>query len=125
MANKLKSRKSQQPEPGKLQPEKEEKVQVKQLVQDERTHKILGAILIALSLFLFFAFVSYLFTWQVDQDKVFKGGASFLFSDDVKVANLLGRLGAWTSHFFIYNGFGLASFLLCTLFFVIGVNLLA
>ncbi|HEX6181323.1 MAG TPA: DNA translocase FtsK 4TM domain-containing protein, partial [Chitinophagaceae bacterium] len=124
MANKLKSRKSQQPEPDKLQPEKEEKVQVKQLVQDERTHKIAGAFLIALGLFLFFAFVSYLFTWQIDQDKVFRGGASFLFSDDVKVANLLGRLGAWASHFFIYNGFGLASFLLCTLFFVIGVNLL-
>jgi DNA segregation ATPase FtsK/SpoIIIE, S-DNA-T family len=94
------------------------------LVQDERTHKILGAFLIALSLFLFFAFVSYLFTWQVDQDKVFRGSFSFLFSDDVKVANLLGRLGAWASHLFIYNGFGLASFLLCTLFFVIGVNLL-
>lgn len=124
MANKLKSRKSQQPDPETLKPEKEEKVQVKQLVQDERTHKIAGAFFLAFGLFLFIAFVSYLFTWQEDQDKVFRGGAGFLFADDIKVANLLGRLGAWASHFFIYKGFGLASFLLCSLFFVVGVNML-
>jgi S-DNA-T family DNA segregation ATPase FtsK/SpoIIIE len=124
MANKLKSRKSQQPEPDKLKPEKEEKVQVQQLVRDERTHKIAGTLCIAFGIFLFIAFVSYLFTWKEDQDKVFRSGAGFLFSNDVKVANLLGRLGAWASHFFIYKGFGLASFLLCSLFFVIGVNLM-
>jgi DNA segregation ATPase FtsK/SpoIIIE, S-DNA-T family len=123
MANKLKSRKSQQPEPGKLKPEKEETIQVKQLVHDERTHKIAGSFFIAFGIFLFIAFVSYLFTWKEDQDKVFRGGAEFLFSEDIKVSNLLGRLGAWSAHFFIYKGFGLASFLLCSLFFVIGVNL--
>jgi len=124
MANKLKKKKSQPPDPDKLKPEKEETVQVKQLVRDERTHKIAGAILLVLALFLFIAFTSYLFTWQEDQDKVFKGGINFLFSDDIKVANLLGRLGAWAAHLFIYNGFGLASFLICSFFFVFGMNLL-
>ena len=124
MANQLKKKRSQQPDPDKLKPEKEETLQVKQLVKDERIKKIAGAICLVLALFLFIAFLSYLFTWQEDQDKVFKGGAYFLFADDIKVANLLGRLGAWTSHFFIYNGFGLASFLICSLFFVIGINLL-
>jgi len=124
MANKLKKKKSQQPDPDKLKPEKEESVQVKQLVKDERTHKIAGTFCIVLALFLFIAFISYLFTWQEDQDKVLKGGLSFLFSDDIKVANLLGRLGAWAAHLFIYNGFGLASFLICSFFFVFGANLL-
>ena len=124
MANKLKKKKSQQPDPDKLKPEKEESVQVKQLVKDERTHKIAGTICIVLAIFLFIAFISYLFTWQEDQDKVLKGGFSFLFSDDIKVANLLGRLGAWAAHLFIYNGFGLASFLICSFFFVFGANLL-
>ena len=124
MANKLKKKKSQQPDPDKLKPEKEETVQVKQLVKDERTHKIAGTICLVLALFLFIAFVSYLFTWQQDQDKVLKGGFSFLFGDDIKVDNLLGRLGAWAAHFFIYNGFGLASFLICSFFFVFGINLL-
>jgi S-DNA-T family DNA segregation ATPase FtsK/SpoIIIE len=125
MANQLKKKKSQQPDPDKLKPEKEESVQVKQLVKDERFKKIAGALCLVLALFLFIAFISYLFTWQEDQDKVFKGGGYFLFADDIKVANLLGRLGAWTSHEFIYNGFGLASFFICSLFFVIGVNLLS
>ena len=44
--------------------------------------------------------------------------------NDVSVANLLGRLGAYISHFFIYKGFGIASLLICTFFFVVGVNLL-
>src|ERR1700730_11376820 len=116
MANKLKKKKSQPPDPDKLKPEKEETVQVKQLVKDERTHKIAGSICLVLSIFLFIAFISYLFTWQEDQDKVFKGGFQFLFADDIKVANLLGGLGAWAAHLFMYNGFGLASFLICSFF---------
>jgi len=47
-----------------------------------------------------------------------------LVDDEVKVANLLGRFGAFLSHFFIFKGFGIASFLICTFFFVVGVNLL-
>src|SRR6266480_729918 len=109
MANKLKKKKSQQPDPDKLKPEKEETVQVKQLVKDERVKKIGGAICIVLALFLFIAFTSYLFTWQEDQDKV-RGGIQFLIADNIKVANLLGRLGAWAAHLFIYSGFGLDSF---------------
>src|SRR3984893_5878211 len=124
MANKLKNKKSQRPDPDKLKPEKEEPLQVKQLVKDERTHKIAGSLFVVLALFLFIAFTSYLFTWQEDQDKVFKGGIQFLFSDNIKVANLLGRLGAWAAHLFIYSGFGLASFLICSFFFVLGSNLL-
>lgn len=123
MANKLKTKKKS-PEPADLRPEKEEKVEVKALVKDERTHKITGAFLLLLAVFLFIAFTSYLFTWQEDQDKVFKGGSHFLFADDIKVSNLLGRLGAWVSHFFFYKGFGLASYFLCSLFFVSGANLL-
>lgn len=124
MANKLKSKKKDVPSPDKLQPEKEIQVEVKELVKDERTHKIAGSIFLFVAVFLFVAFTSYLFTWKEDQDKVFKNGAHFLFADDIKVANLLGRLGAYISHFFFYKGFGLASYLICSLFFVFGVNFL-
>ena len=53
MANKLKSKKSQAPDPDKLKPEKEEQVKVKQLVKDERTYKILGTVFLLISIFLF------------------------------------------------------------------------
>ncbi|MDH7462769.1 DNA translocase FtsK [Chitinophagaceae bacterium 26-R-25] len=124
MANKLKSKKKEVPSPDKLEPEKEVQVEVKELVKDERTHKIAGSVLLLLAIFLFVAFTSYLFTWKEDQDKVFKNGAHVLFADDVKVSNLLGRLGAYISHFFFYKGFGLASYLICSLFFVFGANFL-
>lgn len=124
MANRLKSGKSKAPDTDKLKPEKEEQVTVKQLVKDERTHKIAGTIALLASLFLFIAFTSYLFTWREDQDKVFKGASILMPSAGVKTTNLLGNIGAYISHQFFYNGFGLASFLFCTLFFVMGANAL-
>ncbi len=54
-----------------LKQEKEEKVEVKQLLKDERTHKIAGSIFLLLAFLFFIAFTSYLFTWDEDQDKVF------------------------------------------------------
>src|SRR6478672_9648328 len=118
MANKLKSKKSQAPDPDKLKPEKEEQVNMKQLVKDERTYKILGTVFLLIAIFLFIAFTSYLFTWEEDQDKVFHGASILYPSSDVKVANLLGNLGAYISHQFFYKGFGIASYLLCTFFLI-------
>ena len=124
MANKLKTKKSQAPDPDKLKPEREESVEVKQLIKDERTHKILGTVLLLMAVFLFIAFTSYIFTWKEDQDKVFKGAAILSPSSDVKTANLLGNLGAYISNFFFFKGFGLASYLFCSFFFILGVNFL-
>lgn len=107
---------------GGWKPEKEEKIKLGSVARDERTVKIFGAVCLLVSIFLFIAFISYFFTWKEDQDKVFRGGASILFDSDIKVANLLGRLGSYLSHFFIYKGFGIASLLICTFFFVLGVN---
>ena len=122
MANRLKSSKSKTPGSEKFKPEKEEQVKVKDLVRDERTHKIAGTIALLVSLFLFIAFSSYLVTWKEDQDKVANGVSILLPAEEVKTANLLGNIGAYISHQFFYNGFGVASFLFCTLFFVIGIN---
>ncbi|MBX9782996.1 MAG: DNA translocase FtsK [Chitinophagaceae bacterium] len=119
MKEKRKTKKDEQ-----LKQEKEENINVKQLVKDERTHKITGTMFLLLSLILFISFTSYLFTWRQDQDKVLQHASRFLFTDDVQVENLLGRIGAWLSHLFIYKSFGIAAFLLCTFFFVVGANLL-
>jgi DNA segregation ATPase FtsK/SpoIIIE, S-DNA-T family len=124
MANTLKSKKGQKPAAGKLKPEKESRVTARQIVADERTHKIAGAVYLLLAIFLFIAFTSYLFTWKEDQDKVFHGASILLPSSNVKVTNLLGNLGALIAHQFFYKGFGLASYLFCSFFFIVGVNLL-
>lgn len=123
MANKLKKKTPPPPDPAKLKEDKEAQVSVKDVVKDERTTKIAGAVCLLLSVFLFIAFTSYLFTWQEDQDKA-RMGVHIFTADNIKVDNLLGALGAYVSHTFIANGFGLASYLFCTFFFVLGVNLL-
>ncbi|MCB9056546.1 MAG: DNA translocase FtsK [Chitinophagales bacterium] len=106
-----------------LKADKEEKIDLKTLARDERTWKIIGVSFLLISLFLFISFVSYLFTWKEDQ-AIARQGLSALLDADKPVANLLGRLGAVISHFFIFKAFGIASFLICTFFFVVGVNLL-
>lgn len=42
MATTTKNKKTKAPDPSKMNSETEEKVEVKQLLKDERTHKILG-----------------------------------------------------------------------------------
>ena len=123
MANSIK-KKPAPPNPNKLSPDKQEEVTVKEIVKDERTYKIAGTVSLLISLFLFVAFTSYAFTWQDDQDKVHQFGVKIFSTDDVHVSNLLGVLGAYIAHAFIYDGFGIASFLFCSFFFVLGVNLL-
>ncbi|RYF84395.1 MAG: hypothetical protein EON98_09310, partial [Chitinophagaceae bacterium] len=105
--------------------DREEKVDLKKLAKDERTRKILGTVSLLMSVFLFISFVSYFSTWKEDQSQIFNKGISFLFDNDTKVANLLGRLGAYFSHGLIRQGFGLASFLFCCFFFVVGINLVS
>jgi DNA segregation ATPase FtsK/SpoIIIE, S-DNA-T family len=123
MANRLKSDKKK-PNPEKLTEEKVEQVSIEKLIKDERTRKILGAFLLLLSFFLFVAFTSYLFTWAEDQDKVRSHGIGILMPNKLEIANLLGSFGAYISHLFFYEGFGIASYLFCSFFFVTGANLL-
>lgn len=123
MAKKEKPAKADSRGAGALKKDSEPTIEVKQLLKDERTHKITGTVLLLIAFLLFIAFASYLFTWEEDQDKVFKAGSNLFWGGEIKVNNLLGTLGAFLSHFFIYKGFGVASFLLCSFFFVAGVNL--
>ncbi|KQM78633.1 cell division protein FtsK [Pedobacter sp. Leaf216] len=103
---------------------------------DGRAIKIVGLFFVILSLYFLIAFTSYLFTWQDDQSYVIdaNGGWSNLFktTDELKeagvttpvVQNWLGKFGALLSHQFIYEWFGIASFLFVLAFFIIGYRLL-
>lgn len=123
MANTLKSKKEPAVNSPILNPDKEATVNVADVVKDERTSKILGAISILVSIFLFVAFTSYLFTWQEDQDMVQLWRTQLFSTKEVRVNNLLGYIGAFIAYQIIFNGFGVAAYLFCTFFFVVGVNL--
>lgn len=118
-----KTKKTKSADPSKMNPDKVEKIEVKKLIHDERSHKIVGTVLILISFLLFIAFTSYLFTWQQDQSKVLQGAKILLPSHDTQMANSLGTAGAYFSDLFFRSGFGIASYLFCIFFFVLGVNL--
>ncbi len=121
MAQRSKSKKNQSSGPASLKREKDTKLTLSQVIRDERTHKIAGAVFLLISIFLFIAFTSYLFTWREDQSIV-RGISVFSPAQNDKVANLLGSLGAHVSYFFFFNGFGVASYFICSFFFIAGIN---
>ena len=66
---------------------------------------LLGGGLLLFSLLLLIAFISYLFKWKTDFSTL------NAFADrSVVTQNLLSKLGALISHFFIYQGVGLGAF---------------
>ena len=123
MANTLKSKKEPKVSGEALNPDKESDVSVTEIVKDERTSKIGGAISLLITLFLFVAFTSYLFTWQEDQDMVQLWRTHLFTVNDLKANNLMGYFGAFVAYQIIFNGFGIPAYLLCSFFFVLGVNL--
>lgn len=68
---------------------------------------ILGSLLIFLSIALFFSFISFYFTWQEDQSLLTE-----FANRNEQAKNLLNKFGASVSHYIMYKGFGIASFIL-------------
>ena len=94
--------------------------------KNRKSNLSIGALLFLFATYQLLAFISYMFTWKIDQNYVLnKGLFEFLFSgDDIQIGNHLGKLGAWLSHKFIYEWFGLSSFLFPLIFIVFGLFLL-
>ena len=80
---------------------------------------ILGYILLFLSLILFTSFISYMYNWRVDQSNI-----GSLLDRSIEVENILGKIGASISHFFIYNLFGISSFIIPIILFISSYYLL-
>ena len=87
---------------------------------------ILGSFLLMFSVFLFVACLSYLFTWQEDQDKLINNSfVDFIFNQpNIEISNALGKFGAWMSHLLFFNLFGISSVGLCLLMFLLGFRIL-
>ncbi|MCI2228033.1 DNA translocase FtsK [Polaribacter sp. MSW13] len=84
-------------------------------LRTRQTQTIFGIFLILFSLFLCIAFISFFFNWQEDQSTLSK-----LTDKTVRSHNLLGKIGANLSDFFIYKGFGIGAFIICFQIFLSG-----
>ena len=67
---------------------------------------IFGTLFLMFTIILLCSFVSYFTTGAYDQSIVNEMG-----NRDVEPQNWVGKLGAWLAHKFIFQGFGVASFL--------------
>ncbi len=93
--------------------------QANEFFKNRQTQTILGVFLVLFSIFLCVAFISFFFSWEYDQSIL-----SEFDNKQLKAKNLLGKIGSSLSHVFVYNGFGLAAFILPFLIFLTGISFL-
>ena len=76
---------------------------------------VVGILLIFFSVALLLSFISYFITGNADQSAV-----SQIANRSLSTENWLGKIGAYLADFFLYQGFGVTSFLLVRVLFLIG-----
>lgn len=91
--------------------------------KDRRFQLTIGFFLLVVSLFLLVAFVSYLFTGKADQSAVESVKEVGLFQTGMEVENWMKLYGAIAAHYFIFEWFGIACFLIPPLFFIYGYRI--
>ncbi len=85
---------------------------------NQQTQTIIGVFVILFAFFLLISFISYFFNWQEDQSQL-----SNFTDKNISVKNLLGKIGASISHFFIYKSFGVAALYIPFLLFFSGISI--
>lgn len=88
-------------------------------LKTRQTQTILGVFLILFAVFLCIAFISFFFHWQEDQSTLSK-----IVDKSVKSKNLLGKIGAYLSHFLIYKSVGIGAFIIAYQLFLTGVKII-
>ncbi len=109
---------------GKKTKSKKKKKKTKEPKDYTLRNKVIGGLMLLFSVFIFLASISYLFSWKADQSILNAGIQEFLFDfRNNAPQNFMGKIGAFFAHLFIYNGFGIGSFILYPIFFIVGYNL--
>jgi len=96
-------------------PKKPRFQKIKTFFESRQTQTVIGLFVMVFSVFLLASFISYLFNWQDDQSQL-----SNFSNKNISVKNLLGKIGASLSHFFIYNGVGIVAIYIPILLFFSG-----
>lgn len=91
--------------------------------KDRRFQLTVGFFLLVMSLFLLVAFISYLFTGKADQSVVESVQEVGLFQSGLEVDNWMKLYGAIVAHYFIFEWFGIACFLIPPLLFLYGYRI--
>ena len=98
---------------------KGEKTSIFSFFKTRQSKTLFSIFLILFAVFLGIAFISFFFNWQEDQSSL-----NYITDKTVRSKNLLGKIGANLSNYFIYDGFGLAAFIIAYQVFLTGFQLL-
>lgn len=91
-------------------------------LKDRRFQLSVGLFLLILSICLFIAFTSYLFTGNIDQSEI-TGSSEGVKETGKNASNWLGFFGEWLSHIFIFKGFGIAAYLIIPIVALVGYQI--
>ena len=79
-------------------------------MKNETTRRVMGFLLLTLSVVTFVSFTSFFFSWQYDQSFLADGNWKEYRANQGEAANAMGYWGARWAYAFVHNGFGLASY---------------
>jgi S-DNA-T family DNA segregation ATPase FtsK/SpoIIIE len=85
---------------------------------------VAGVLSLLISVSFLLAFTSFLIHWKADHSIVQDDFWSLIWDRDQAAKNILGKIGAYLGHIFVYQGFGISSYFLVYMFGIIGIKIM-
>ncbi|MDG2164663.1 MAG: DNA translocase FtsK 4TM domain-containing protein [Flavobacteriales bacterium] len=91
--------------------------------ENKTAQVVFGLLFLCLSILLFLSFTSFFLSWKKDFDLSQLNFIDLITNSEIIANNLLGKVGAYFGDFFIYQQFGIASFLMPFFLFITGLQI--
>ena len=91
--------------------------------ENKTAQVVFGLLYLCLSILLFLSFTSFLLNWKKDFDLSQLNFIDLITNSEIIANNLLGKVGAYFGDFFIYQLFGIASYLIPFFLFITGLQI--
>jgi S-DNA-T family DNA segregation ATPase FtsK/SpoIIIE len=93
-------------------------------LKKNKLSKIMGLGLLFISFILFFSFLSYVFTFRMDQSIAINGWDTVKETEFYQIQNWLNKIGVYFGYLFVDVLFGLSAFVIPTALFMMSLNLI-
>lgn len=91
--------------------------------ENKTAQVVFGLLFLCLSILIFLSFTSFFLSWKKDFDLSQLNFIDLITNSEIIANNLLGKVGAYLGDFFIYQQFGIASFLMPFFLFISGLQI--
>ena len=91
--------------------------------ENKTAQVVFGLFFICLSILLFLSFTSFFYSWKKDFDLSRLNFLDLITNSEIIANNLLGKVGAYLGDFFIYQQYGISSFIIPFFLFILGLQI--